>query len=359
MEKVYDIHIHYLFEIPLEETVSTFQEEFLATGTEKYNFLSLASVIENGKVYRDELQNVKGLYLKYAFSPNAYAFAGLEHPSDHTDTEKVAENFLVQAKKYFSVGYDGIKMIEGYPTLIKEWNLPLDSAVYDKFYAYMEEKGYPIVLHLANPKENWDISNASKYAIQAGRVYDESYPTKEEITEQAFRVLKKYPKLRFILAHFAFTSYDIAIAERFTSYPNVVMDITPGGEQLINMSKEWDKWLPFWVKYQDRIVYGTDFYAFPKDENFEVAYQRRPKFIRQFFETDGEYIYLDEAFKGIKLDKCLRDKIYRENFLKLLGKPSEIDKEYLIQTAKNLQFVQNKRSKFADQDLAYILRTVK
>ena len=64
----------------------------------------MPSFVQNGKVFHDEMQNIKGLYLKYAFSPNAYAFAGLEHPNDYTDTEKVAENFLIQAKKYFSVG---------------------------------------------------------------------------------------------------------------------------------------------------------------------------------------------------------------------------------------------------------------
>ena len=277
MEKLFDLHIHYTFDIPLQETVQIFQEEFASTSTEKYCFLSLPHHADNNTVLCDKTQNVKGLYLKKAFSPNAYAFAGLVHPNTHDNVQATAEDFLAQAKQYFAVGFDGIKMLEGYPSLIKAWNLPIDSPVYDAFYAFMEKNGYPILMHAANPAENWDIQKASPDAIAAGRVYDASFPSKEEITAQVFHVLEKFPKLRLILAHFAFMSYDMAQAERFLAFENTLLDTTPGGEQLIRMGKEWEKWLPFWKKYQDRILYGSDYYAFPKDENWETAFQRRPR----------------------------------------------------------------------------------
>lgn len=355
MEKVFDLHVHYKFEIPLPEMVSIFKEEFAATGTEKKCFLSLPYDEKAG--FR-EMQNIKGLYLKWAFSPDAYAFAALEHPSDHSDVEAVAEFFLSQAKRYLSVGYDGIKMLDGYPSLVKIWGLPVDSPVYDRFYAFMEENGYPVLMHIANPSRNWDITKATQYDIQMGRVYDDSYPSKEELTAQAFRVMEKFPKLRLILAHFGFMSEDLAAAERFFSYPNTLVDITPGGEQLIHMQTEWDKWLPFWIKHQDRIFYGTDYYAFPKDENWEVSFQRRPTFLRQFLETDGQYIYSDEPFGGVNLPKPMRDKIYRENFMRLLGTPKPIDCSYLRNEAVRLQSVEGKSSPIADEDLAYILSQI-
>lgn len=358
MEKVFDLHIHYTFQIPLRETAEIFKEEFSFTETEKFCFLSLPHHSDGKRVDFDEMQNLKGLFLKQAFSPNAYAFAGLEHPDRHDDTEAVANDFLAQAKRYFSVGYDGIKMLEGYPSLVKAWSLPLDSPIYDKFYRFAEEVGFPVLMHLANPKENWDIHSASPDAIALGRVYDTTYPTKEDLTEQVFRILQKFPKLKLILAHFGFMSYDVEEAERFLSYPNTSFDITPGGEQLLRMQKEWDSWLPFWKKHQERIFYGTDFYAFPKDDTWETAFNRRPKFLRQFLETDGEYIYLDEPFHGVNLDEAMRDKLYRENFLRLLGTPKTIDLVYLRQEAERLLSVKNKRSPYADSDLQYVLQTL-
>lgn len=355
MEKVFDLHVHYSFEIPLRETIEIFQEEFVRTGTDKMSFASLPHHEHNGKVDYDEMQNLKGLCLKDAFSPNAYAFAGLVHPQVYADKQAIAQDFVKQAQEYLQVGYDGIKMLEGYPSLVKARNLPVDSEIFDKFYAFMEEKGFPILMHIANPEENWDREKASPQAIADGRVYDESYPTKEELTSQVFRVMQKFPRLKLILAHFGFMSYDMAQAERFLSYENTYLDITPGGEQLLNMAKEWSNWLPFWEKHQDKILYGTDFYAFPKDESWEVAFQRRPKLIRQFLETNGCYEYLEEPFQGIALEKKLRDKIYRKNFEKLLGEPSKIDKNYVVRTAKQLLKIPNKKSIYAQEDLTYIL----
>ena len=358
MEKVFDLHVHYTFDIPLGETVEIFKDEFRATETEKFCFLSLPHHSDGKTVDFDEVQNVKGLFLKSVFAPNGYAFAGLEHPIEHTDKKSVAASFLAQAKRYLSAGCDGIKMLEGYPSLLKAWNLPLNDSVYDEFYRFAEEQRLPIVLHVANPKENWNIRTAAPSAIAAGRVYDESYPTKEAITEQVFSVMEKFPRLTLILAHFGFMSDSIETAERFLSYPNTAFDVTPGGEQLICMQQEWARWLPFWEKHQDRIFYGTDFYAFPKDENREIAFQRRPRFLRRFFETADKHEYLDESFFGVSLAKPLRDKIYRENFTKLLGEPKPIDLAYLRQETKRLLSVQNKKSVHANSDLAYILQTL-
>ena len=83
MEKVFDLHIHYSFDIPIDQMVNIFKEEFAETGTEKFCFLSLPHHA-NGKdkLFLSANQNVKGLYLKHVFSPNGYAFAGLIHPQE-------------------------------------------------------------------------------------------------------------------------------------------------------------------------------------------------------------------------------------------------------------------------------------
>ena len=337
MKKVYDLHVHYyLFDLSIDERVKIFEEEFARTGTEKFCFSSLPHHVHDGKITIDKTQNVIGLYLKKSFSPNGYAFAGLEHPSNHDDKETIAEDFLMQAKTYLSVGFDGIKMLEGYPSLVKRWALGVDDPVYDKFYAYMQECGKPVLMHIANPSANWDRNSASEHAIKAGRVYDSSYPTKEELTAQVFSVMKKFPKLRLILAHFGFFSLEKQNAEKFLSYQNTALDLTPGGEQFIKMSENWEDWLEFWQKNSDRIYYGTDLYAFPKDDKWEENFMRRPQFLRNFIETDTVHDYVDGEFKGVLLCKELQEKIYRTNFEKLLGSPTEVSVEYLKQTAKKL-----------------------
>lgn len=363
MKEVFDVHIHYTHAVSLEKMIDVFGREFEETNTKKGCFLSIPHDLHAGEteVSYAETQNIKGLYLKRAFAPDFYAFAGLVHPQWHTDEKAIAKHFLRQAEEYFSVGYDGMKMLEGYPSLLKAWSVPLDSKIYDEYYAFMEANGYPIIMHIANPSENWDITKADAYAIKAGRVYDNTYPSKDEITNQTFGIMKKFPKLKLILAHCGFFSQERYNAERFLGeYENTGLDITPGGEQLLNMSREWNYWLSFIEKHQNRIFYGTDFYAFPDDdiERWRISFWRRPRLIRELFETDTEHDYAGTPFCGVKLDSALLKKIYWENAERTLGKPKAIDTAYLLREAQRLSALPNKKAPYADEDLQYIIKGI-
>lgn len=357
MKAVFDTHCHYLFKIPLKETVAIFQEEFAQTNTAKIAFLSIPQEYSTtGEKTLDLLQNVKGMFLKRSFFPYAYAFAGLVHPDAYKDVEAVANDFFKQAQRYYEDGFDGIKMLEGYPTFIKYTGQGLDSKIYGKFYQFCEEKAFPITIHIANPDENWDAGNASEYAVAQGRVYDKTYPSKEAITKQFFNVLDRYPKLKVTIAHFGFFSEHYEDAEKFMSYPNTALDLTPGGEQLITMSKNWSLWGPFFEKYQDRIIYGTDYYAFPKDEKWEENFTRRPQFLRDFLETDTEHCYLGERFKGVKIEDTALRKIYFDNAEKRFGKPREIALDYFEKAIDALS--EKPLDAFDKKDLIYIQENI-
>lgn len=253
-------------------------------------------------------------------------------------------------------GFDGIKMFEGYPSMRKAIGRPLYHSVYDKFYTYLEDNEIPVILHFANPETFWDISKIDAYSKEKGRYCDETHPTKAQLHEELDGVMKKHPRLKLALAHFGFMAYDIKMAERWLlDYPNTLIDITPGGEQLLMISQSWDTWRPFFEKYQDRIIYGSDAYAFPKTENWEINFKRRPEFLRKLFETDGEHDYVNRPFRGVNLDKSIRQKIYYDNAVRILGEPKKIDYGYMKEKARALLLVKNKREENADKDLKYIL----
>ena len=352
--KRFDIHCHYLFRINIDEQRDIFKEEFYKTNTFKCNFLSIPLEYDiDGTKKEDKLQNLKGLFLKKSFFPNAYAFAGLTHSNNQT-----SDDFLIQAKELFDAGFDGFKMLEGYPTFIKYSGVNIDSLLYDKFYSFCEEKKVPILLHFANPDENWDINEASKEAIDQGRVYDCSFPTKEEITNQVFNILRKHPKLRLIVAHFGFFCKHYDNAFKFlNNYENTIIDITPGGEQLIHMSTEWGKWHKYFIDFQDRIVYGTDFYAFPRNENYETCYTRRPNFVSDFFEDDLEHVYLDSEFKGVNLERKIVKKIYYKNAERLLGLPRTINMTYVSKEIE--RFNKMNLNDFDRYDIEYMKKCFK
>lgn len=359
MEKVFEMHAHYTMKMSLEETISIFREEFEATGTEKCNFLSMPHHgTPEGELLYAEDQNVKGLFLKRAFSPNAYAYAGLIHPLDvaSRDDKELSKSYLVQAETYARVGFDGMKMLEGYPSMRKAMKRRLDDPVYDNYYSFLEENRIPVTMHVANPENYWDVNQADEFAIKAGRVCDATFPTKAALHEEVEGIMKKHPRLRLALAHFGFMSYDINQARRWLDdYENTIFDLTPGGEQLLTMRKDWEKWHAFFVQYQDRIIYGTDFYAWKKGPNWEIGVQRRPRFVRQFFETDSEHEYGKNKFVGVKLEKEIRDKIYFKNAVREMGLPKPIDEAWLRLEAERVLRMPNKNEEFADVDMRYIL----
>lgn len=358
MKEVFDAHVHHMFEMPIDEAIAIFKEEFPVTGTVGQGFMGIPNKVTPEKgFYFNDMQNIHMLFLKYVFSPNAYAFSGLEHPLNvaELDDKTVSDMYLKQAQEYASVGYDGMKMLEGYPSNRKVMKRTLCDGVYDNYYSFLEENQIPVTMHVANPEENWDRATAGEYAIKMGRVYDKSYPTRLELLSEVENILKKHPKLKFSLAHFGFMSYDIEQAKRWLDYENTMFDLTPGGEQLLNMLKDWGKWEKFFVEYQDRIIYGSDYYAFPKDENWEENFNRRPKFLRQFFETDTEHDYGGRAFKGVKMDESILDKIYTKNVKSFWGEPKKINLAYLKNKAEELLKVENHDEKYARYDLKYIL----
>ena len=333
--KVFEGHLHFTFKVPVRESVEIFKQEFEETGTDKYCFLSIPS---HGAVGNDILQNSKALYYKAMFSPNAYAYAGLEY--DYSLSEKdMQDDLLRQAKEYLSNGFDGFKMLEGMPKYRKFINFPLDDARYDKFYAYMEEQGKPIIMHLAHPRVFWDKEKLDEYWINRGCLYDESFPSFDHLINEAFGILKKFTNINLTLAHWGFLVHNRELMLKFMSYPNTRLDVTPGGEQYFEMIDDdivW--WKSFIEKYADRICYGTDLYQFEKNgvDNWKTAFHRRPDFVRNFFETDTEHFYGNQKFKGIKLDQKYLKKIYRDNLLELLGEPSKINYQYVIDRANEL-----------------------
>ena len=363
MKKVFDAHVHHRFEMPIEEAVRIFKLEFPVTGTEKQAFMSIPSdVSPEGQFYLDEMQNMRMLFLKYAFSPNAYAFSGLEHPLNvaEMDSEYLSKEYLRQAEEYASVGYDGMKMLEGYPSMRKAMKRTLCDKVYDRYYSFLEENQIPVTMHVANPETFWNVEDIDEYSKRMGRVCDESYPTKMQLHEEVDGIMKKHPKLRLALAHFGFMSYDIEQAKRWLDeYEHTMFDLTPGGEQLLNMQKNWSEWERFFVDYQDRIIFGSDYYAFPQDENWEENFLRRPKFLREFFETDSDHEYVGRPFRGVNLNEKILQKIYWDNAMGWFGEPKKIDFAYMKKKTEELLQKSNKRAKFANEDLRYILENIR
>ena len=273
----------------------------------------------------------QALFAKARHPQKIYFFAGLDQSFlgkslDHRWTRSLAE----QVDLYAALGADGIKMINGKPNTRKASGIALDSVIYDDFFARLEETQFPILWHVNDPEEFWDPSQAPEWAKGPGWLYDGTFPTNQSLYDECERALEKHPKLKIIFAHFYFLSdfldRSAAILDRF---PNVHFDLAPGIEMLHNFSKRPDEARAFFLKYQDRIIFGTDF-----SPRFLLS---RIWVMRNFLETDETFhVPTDDnlfwpdhrtMIEGIKLPEAVLRKIYAGNFARIVSpqpKPLEM-----------------------------------
>ncbi len=322
---VFDAHVHCSKGVPVRESVALYQKSFALNRTK---WACFCAIPHTGNKFH-LLQNLQCLYYKLRFSPNGYAMAGLEHDFSLSPTQR-SRDFLHQAQRYHKMGFDGMKMLEGQPSLRKSMALSLCDPSYDDYYAYLEEHRIPVLLHLANPKEYWDESRVPANARALGRFCDSSYPSYEQFYQEMFSILDKHPKLRLCLAHWGFFSEDRDRAQAFLSYENTSLDITPGGEQLYRMqSTDMAGWVDFYHRYAKRIRYGADSYNVPLDNEtrWTADARYRHDLLRNFFDGDGTQTYHYDSFDyyGIALDEATKALIYRENALREFGDPRPVD----------------------------------
>lgn len=335
--KVFDGHVHTCtFNVPVREGVLLFKRQFERFDIEKMIFAAVPCHGFPGTFAdTDHLDNLRVIYCKSAFAPNGYAYAGLEYDEiDLSDKKAAGEALRAQAERYRAVGYDGMKMLEGHPNMRKLLAFPLDDELFDPYYNFCEETGYPILMHLANPPDHWDANSVSEYWRGRGCFFgDGTYPSFCELQNEIVRRLDKNPKLCLTLAHFGFLTFDKQLAERYMRYENTRLDVCPGGESYFNILKDPDYWIPFLEKYADRINYGTDTYTFEYwgEKTFRSASGARPSLVRNFFLTKESHTYQKQEYRGIGLAPKLCEKIFYTNMASLLGTPRPIDYAYFLE----------------------------
>lgn len=279
--------------------------------------------------------NPEALVAKAQHPDHFFVFGALDHAAFWTDGTFKAPPLAEQVDLLRAMGCDGIKMLENKPATRKELDLPVDGAYFEPYFARVEETGFPILWHVADPEEFWDPELTPKWARAQGWGYDASYVKKEQLYVEIERVLVRHPGLKIMFAHFYFLSADLpraaALLDRF---PGVHLDLAPGIEMIYNMSKNVAAARAFFIKYADRIVYGTDIMSSQAIADAVI----RSGIVTRWLETDEEYRvppgadFLlgppdDGVMRGLKLPPDVVAKICRGNYERIVGKtPRPLDR---------------------------------
>src|SRR5262249_42477135 len=132
------------------------------------------------------------------------------------------------------------------------------------------------------------------------------------------RVLARHPKLRVVGCHLGSDEDDLQrLARRLDAYPNFAVDTAARVRYLARGDR--DRVREFLTRYQDRILYATDFSLREGDtaaaaRTLEATHDRDWEFF-----SGGDMIeYAGRPTRGLALPELVLRKIFRENALRWL-----------------------------------------
>lgn len=261
------------------------------------------------------------------------------------------KNLFDQIVELKTLGFDGLKLIEGKPTMRRSIPIALDSPAYEGMWEALDYFNYPIVWHVADPEEFWDEVRCPGWArLQSWCYAHGSYPSKEQLYEEVEHVLGRHPGLRIIFAHFYFLSADLERAGKFLdAHPNVCFDLTPGIEMYHNFTRRPCDARAFFLRYQDQLIYGTDIStdSFEQSAHGMASSLGLTWLVRNFLEQDETFpiprwmeYWLPwdlDRFLPLALPQSVLEKIYHVNFERIFGaQPSSLDLAMAIDEVERL-----------------------
>ena len=140
--------------------------------------------------------------------------------------------------------------------------------------------------------------------------------------EEFENVLKRFPNLKIICPHFCLSTI---ASERFEhlmdTYPNLYTDASFGDieflkEALIRISNDPEKYRKLVLKYQDRILFGTDMVVTGAQYKTADWLSKVTRAYRDVLEKETYTFFAMEGvtLHGLHLAPAVLEKIYRKNF---------------------------------------------
>lgn len=163
------------------------------------------------------------------------------------------------------LGVQGLKLWKDLGMYLRDADgrlLKADDPRLDPFWARCAELKLPVLFHVADPREYWYplTYNSFHYGLrpETQQFHNrQDMPSWEELIRRRDHVLEKHPRLVMIGAHMGSMTFDLdGLAQRLERYPNFHVECAARLRILGRLNPNAVR--DFFVKYQDRVMFGTD-----------------------------------------------------------------------------------------------------
>jgi predicted TIM-barrel fold metal-dependent hydrolase len=229
-----------------------------------------------------------------------------------------AERAVAQLEADVAAGAVGIGEIpKDFGQTIRKANgsrLALDDPELDPIWQAAGRLKLPVFIHTGDPQEFYQPVNYSNERwlelelFPGRRVSPDRHPNFDELMKERDNLFRRNPKTTFVAAHMGWHANDLArLGKMLTEMPNVYVDV---GAVLYDIGRQPRASHDFFVKFQDRILFGKDAY-----EPEEYPYYWR------VFESNDDYFDYYRPYHafwklyGIGLPDEVLKRVYYKNAL--------------------------------------------
>lgn len=195
--------------------------------------------------------------------------------------------------------------------------LRIDAPELDPIWAAAARLKIPVFIHTGDPQEFFrpvvDYTNERwlELSLFPGRRYpQDQFPRFDQLMTERDNLFRKHPGTTFVAAHMGWHANDLGrLGRLLDAFPNVYTEV---GAVLYDIGRQPHGAHDFFVKYQDRILFGKD--SFQPEEY---------RYYWRVFETRDEYFdyyrHYHASWKlyGIDLPDSVLKKVYYRNALNI------------------------------------------
>ena len=204
-----------------------------------------------------------------------------------------SQKFAAEMERAFKAGAQGMKVSKQLGLGAKNPDgsfIQADDPRLDPIWDMAAKYDKPVMIHTSDsigrfypigPKnERFEAGLWEKSGDTSGNYYKNGYPAPEVIEKARENMHRKHPRTRFVNAHLAMLYYDPEkLAKLLETYPNADVEVSATIQDLGRAPRLWREFL---IKYQDRVLMGSDGSPDRGVKDFWEPHWR-------FFETFDEY----------------------------------------------------------------------
>ncbi|ASV29189.1 amidohydrolase family protein [Maribacter cobaltidurans] len=319
-----DAHVHY-------NTANSLLLEYGKLADIRY--LSIITEVPEFPTIDEQLKIVAGLKKEFG----TYLNFAITFPCTLWQSEKWPDNCLESIQRALEMGAVGVKVWKNIGMTLKDSNnrfVMIDHPTFEPVFKFLEDNDIVVLGHNGEPKNCWlpfdqmTVESDRSYFMKHPEYHMYLHPEVPDYEAQLSardRLLKRHPKLRFVGLHLASLEWDVnEIAAWLDRFPLAMVDLA---ERIVHVQHQtvsaWQKVHDFFIEYQDRIIYGTDFIWAETHTKLELK-----EYLDERYQSDWNYFAghgtmkvpeVDGSFRGLGLPSTVLDKIFNSNAKKTYG----------------------------------------